>query len=88
MNSNFFQDTYVDRRPGESANDRNDRSIRVAAEWYSKHVTNSIDVVMLSNDAENRRLADEMSIKNASFEAYISAMSGKPHLVNIKIWLF
>ncbi len=78
----MFQETYVDRRPGESANDRNDRAIRVAADWYSKHVDNSVDVVLLSNDAENRRLADEMKIKNTSFENYIGAMSGQPHLVN------
>ena len=28
-------ETYVERRPGESANDRNDRAIRRAAAWYA-----------------------------------------------------
>jgi exosome complex exonuclease DIS3/RRP44 len=30
------RDTYVERLPGESANDRNDRAIRVSCQWYSK----------------------------------------------------
>ena len=29
---------YVERKPGESANDRNDRAIRRAAKWYKEHL--------------------------------------------------
>ena len=32
-----FKGTYIDRLPGESPNDRNDRAIRVAAKWYVSH---------------------------------------------------
>ena len=33
----FRKETYVERVPGESANDRNDRSIRVACAWFNQH---------------------------------------------------
>ncbi len=87
----FSQDTYVERKPGESSNDRNDRSIRVAADWYGKHVRKIrenfpefqlIDIVLLSNDSANRQFADEMSLKNAHFESYVTAMKAHPHLVS------
>ena len=42
---NFFvfvnehrRETYVERKAGESANDRNDRAIRVASLWYNQHL--------------------------------------------------
>ena len=31
------QETYVEREPGESANDRNDRAIRVSCSWFKDH---------------------------------------------------
>lgn len=53
-----FRPTYVDRKPNESPNDRNDRAIRVAAAWYASHVAHlGIPVVLLTNDRGNRDLA-------------------------------
>ena len=30
------RETYEERKPGESANDRNDRAIRTAAKWFKE----------------------------------------------------
>lgn len=57
----FFRDTYVERKPGESPNDRNDRAIRVATSWYTTHLSASqpkaknkhISMVLLTDDADN-----------------------------------
>jgi hypothetical protein len=35
----WHRDTYVKEEPGESPNDRNDRAIRVAAQWCVCYVT-------------------------------------------------
>ena len=45
--------------PGESPNDRNDRAIRRAAKWYAEHLAGKgINVVLLSDDADNRAKAE------------------------------
>jgi exosome complex exonuclease DIS3/RRP44 len=56
----------VERKPGESANDRNDRAIRKACSWYQTHLEESqkgiekkkrIKVVLLTQDLKNREQA-------------------------------
>lgn len=58
---NPFRDTYVERQKGESANDRNDRAIREASLWYKRHLedhsSEDIDIVLLTNDEDNRTKA-------------------------------
>ena len=64
------RDTYVERQPGETANDRNDRAIRTAALWYKKHLElnqevgdlNTVQVVLLTNDRENANKAKDLGI--------------------------
>ena len=56
-------ETYVERAPGESANDRNDRAIRRAAAWYAGHAAaaggkEAARVVLVTDDAENRKKAE------------------------------
>jgi len=50
----WYRDTYVERDPLESQNDRNDRAIRSAVTWYQSHFSeNGLDgvkVVLLTND--------------------------------------
>uniref|UniRef100_A0A8C5GMX7 PIN domain-containing protein n=1 Tax=Gouania willdenowi TaxID=441366 RepID=A0A8C5GMX7_GOUWI len=59
------RETFVEREPGESANDRNDRAIRVAAKWYSQHLNTAetqaegLKVVLLTNDQGNKQKAEE-----------------------------
>lgn len=62
------RDTFIEREPGESANDRNDRAIRVAVKWYSQHLKTStsdadgLKVVLLTNDQGNKQKAEESGL--------------------------
>lgn len=64
-NSCSSRDTFIEREPGESANDRNDRAIRVAVKWYSQHLktfesdTDGLKVVLLTNDQGNKQKAQD-----------------------------
>ena len=62
--NDFRLETYVVRENGESINDRNDRAVRKAVEWYARHLTQAVKaaggkvkkapaVVMISDDKEN-----------------------------------
>uniref|UniRef100_A0A3Q2Q0V1 DIS3 homolog, exosome endoribonuclease and 3'-5' exoribonuclease n=1 Tax=Fundulus heteroclitus TaxID=8078 RepID=A0A3Q2Q0V1_FUNHE len=59
------RETFIEREPGESANDRNDRAIRVAVKWYSQHLKtpgsdpDGLKVVLLTNDQGNKQKAEE-----------------------------
>ncbi len=57
----------------ESPNDRNDRAIRVAAAWYMRRVP-GMPIIVLTNDAENRRKALEMGINAMSVQVQLLAM--------------
>ena len=60
----------MERKPGESTNDRNDRAIRRAAAWYAgegracsagkegKEEGGAPRVVLVTDDAENRKRAE------------------------------
>lgn len=83
------KDTYVERQPGESANDRNDRAIRVATAWYEKHLAMSADsektaikVVLLSDDANNRTKALEQGITAFTISDYVRSIKDFPNLVD------
>lgn len=87
----FFlsRDTYVERVPGETANDRNDRAIRVATQWYDKHLStksdgtkhkNPIRVVLLTDDKKNREKADADNILCCSVGDYVKALDKHPTL--------
>lgn len=62
----FSRETFIEREPGESANDHNDRAIRVAAKWYSEHLNqpdgDELRVVFLTNDLGNREKAKENNL--------------------------
>ncbi|XP_065222316.1 exosome complex exonuclease RRP44 [Planococcus citri] len=77
------KDTYIEREPGESANDRNDRAIRVAALWYDKHLKEinpdishkkRLRVVLLTDDAANKEKATKEGLFAASIEDYVNCL--------------
>ena len=79
------KDTYVERNPGESANDRNDRAIRVASKWYNVHLAASdcnIKTILLTDDARNRELAEEDGIPVASMEDYVMSLENSGFLAD------
>jgi exosome complex exonuclease DIS3/RRP44 len=64
----FRQETYVERNAGETINDRNDRAVRKAVQWYNQHLTEAVaakskkakrvpSVVMISDDRDNLQKA-------------------------------
>ncbi|XP_069000611.1 exosome complex exonuclease RRP44 [Embiotoca jacksoni] len=82
------RETFIEREPGETANDRNDRAIRVAAKWYSKHLKTSesdadgLKVVLLTNDQGNKQKAAESGLLVYKFEEYIKSLTANPELVD------
>ncbi|XP_043991668.1 exosome complex exonuclease RRP44 [Gambusia affinis] len=82
------RETFIEREPGESANDCNDRAIRVAAKWYSQHLKtpesgpDGLKVVLLTNDQSNKLKAEETGLAVYKFDEYIKSLTGNPELVD------
>ncbi|XP_053981300.1 exosome complex exonuclease RRP44 [Hylaeus volcanicus] len=79
------KNTYIERNPGESPNDRNDRSIRVATGWYNEHLASNncnIKTVLLTDDARNRELAEKEGIPVLSMEDYVASLENAGYLVD------
>lgn len=73
----FRQETYIPRETGETINDRNDRAVRRAVQWYNQHITQAVkarsktqeripSVVMITDDKDNLRKAKAESIPAAT----------------------
>ena len=73
----FRKETHVARDPGESINDRNDRAVRKAVEWYNQHITEAVTarskmqqriptVIMITDDKDNLRKAEKEDIPAVS----------------------
>ncbi|RKP12857.1 hypothetical protein BJ684DRAFT_10893 [Piptocephalis cylindrospora] len=84
FSNEHHRDTYVERLPEESPNDRNDRAIRVATKWYTEHLTPAgIQVIMLSNDTENRLRANASHIPSTSVLEYVQGLPDHPELLDV-----
>ncbi|KAJ6569587.1 hypothetical protein B0H19DRAFT_1136142 [Mycena capillaripes] len=82
----YRSETAIIREDNESPNDRNDRGIRKATEWYNTHIelTRPVirgqakpkipTVVLMTEDAANRKKAEESGITATSIRKYISAL--------------
>uniref|UniRef100_A0A3B4BGX9 Exosome complex exonuclease RRP44 n=1 Tax=Periophthalmus magnuspinnatus TaxID=409849 RepID=A0A3B4BGX9_9GOBI len=85
--TNEHHETFIEREPGESANDRNDRAIRVAAKWYSEHlktfksISDGLEVVLLTNDQGNKQKAKEIGLQVFKDE-YIKSLIANPELLD------
>ncbi|XP_076839145.1 exosome complex exonuclease RRP44 [Brachyhypopomus gauderio] len=81
------RETFIEREQGESANDRNDRAIRVAAQWYSQHLLKAphageLRVVLLTDDRGNKDKAEESGLLAYRCEEYVKSLIGNPDLVD------
>lgn len=76
------KDTYIKALAGETPNDRNDRAIRVATQWYQEHLGPSAKVILLTNDMDNRSKARESGIVSETVQAYVQSL-GKPELLDL-----
>lgn len=81
------KDTYAERTIGETANDRNDRAIRLATAWYDEHFAEQqqqkgerIRAVLLTDDAANRAKAQAAGLLATSIGDYVRAMAEHPEL--------
>ena len=83
------RETFIERKEGESANDRNDRAIRIAVNWYNKHLQQVIKgheapptVILITNDRENRQKAADMGILAYTIHDYAKSLTEHPSLVD------
>ncbi|KAF8306782.1 RNB-domain-containing protein [Clavulina sp. PMI_390] len=89
----FSSNTAVVREGEESPNDKNDRAIRKAAAWYNSHIketrgkgkqSESLPIVLLlTDDAENRRRAEKEKIPCVSVQKYVSGTKEAAKLLDI-----
>ena len=83
------RETFIERKEDESANDRNDRAIRIAVNWYNKHLQQGIKghetpptVILITNDRENRQKAADMGILAYTIHDYAKSLTEHPSLVD------
>ncbi|KAK9713411.1 hypothetical protein RND81_06G025500 [Saponaria officinalis] len=81
FSNEHHKETYIKAMAGESPNDRNDRAIRVAAQWYQKHLTSAVRILLITNDKENKRKACEEGIAAETVESYVRSL-GQPELLD------
>ncbi|GAA0143470.1 exoribonuclease [Lithospermum erythrorhizon] len=84
FSNEYHKDTYVKALAGETPNDRNDRAIRVAAQWYQNHLGSSSCVLLITNDRENKRKAIDEGISAETVESYVKSL-GKPELLDLVV---
>ncbi|KAG0246451.1 mitotic control protein dis3 [Mortierella sp. GBAus27b] len=77
FSNEHHRETFIEKLKDESPNDRNDRSIRTAAKWYSKHVQNlnpKVGIVLMTDDVANRDKATADGIQAVSVRRYVEAL--------------
>ncbi|KAJ4714031.1 ribonuclease II family protein [Melia azedarach] len=84
FSNKFHKDTHVDKMDKESPNDLNDRAIRVATQWYQKHLGDTTRVLLVTNDRENKRKATEEGIFAETIESYVKSLA-QPSLLDLLV---
>ncbi|KAI9322216.1 exosome complex exonuclease RRP44 [Dichotomocladium elegans] len=78
------RDCYIEKLKDETPNDRNDRAIRVATQWYTNHLSGTgIIAVMLSDDRANREKASSINLKVSSVRQYVEGRKDVPELLDM-----
>jgi exosome complex exonuclease DIS3/RRP44 len=83
FSNEFHRETYTTRTSGESPNDRNDRAIRVAAAWYQAQLGDQVELLLLTNDADNRRLAREKGLRAERVQDYVRGRPDASELLDL-----
>jgi exosome complex exonuclease DIS3/RRP44 len=92
--NDFRLETYITREAGETINDRNDRAVRKAVQWYGEHLSKAIKasggkpkqvpaVAMLSDDKENLRKAKEEGLNAVSLREYVKGLEDADRLLDM-----
>ncbi|KAJ2124004.1 exosome catalytic subunit dis3 [Coemansia sp. RSA 720] len=79
FSNEHHRETFIERNVDESPNDRNDRAIRTAVVWLTKHLAPlSITPVMVTNDEDNLRKASDVAA--CRMDELLSVYSEHPEL--------
>ncbi|KAF2070189.1 hypothetical protein CYY_008494 [Polysphondylium violaceum] len=80
----YSQYTAINRETGETPNDRNDRAIRHATEWYRSHLHKyNIKIILITNDKENLLKAKSMGLDCQTIQDLVFEKSNdNPSLVD------
>ncbi|XP_062144128.1 exosome complex exonuclease RRP44 homolog A isoform X2 [Alnus glutinosa] len=62
----------------------NTTTIRVAAQWYQSHLGGAAQVLLITNDRENKRKAIEEGISAETIESYVKSL-GRPDLLDLLV---
>lgn len=75
---------YVEREEKESANDRNDRAIRISSWWYMHHFRGcNQNIILITNDIGNRDKARLLEVESYTMHEYVSSLQSAPGLLDI-----
>ncbi|KEZ44636.1 Exosome complex exonuclease dis3 [Scedosporium apiospermum] len=84
----FRLETYVKREENETINDRNDRAIRRAVQWYTEHLAKTKApkipaVVMLTDDRNNIKKAKEIGVPAQTLADYLGGVEDGERLLDM-----
>lgn len=82
FSNEYHKDTYVKQLPGETPNDRNDRAIRVATQWYMQRVVGK-PIILVTADAKNREAAVAEGLHALSVEEYASTQISDSDIMDV-----
>ena len=81
----FRAETYVKRDKDETINDRNDRAVRAAAAWYSRHLPKKKRpaIVILTDDQENQKKSTNEGLIAVSLRDYVFHLEDADRLLDM-----
>ncbi|KAJ3443927.1 exosome complex exonuclease rrp44 [Anaeramoeba flamelloides] len=77
------RDTYVERLKGESVNDRNDRAIMVATQWYHNRLKNKMKVILITNDKELIARSKKNNLNVQTIFQYAKTLKNQPEFIDL-----
>jgi exosome complex exonuclease DIS3/RRP44 len=86
--NDFRLETFVQREPEETVNDRNDRAVRRATKWYGEHLMQTKaktipTIVMLTDDQGNLKKSKEDGITAMSLAEYVGGLENAETLLDM-----
>lgn len=90
----FRQETHIARDQGETINDRNDRAVRRAVQWYNQHITDAVasrskkqtripTVIMITDDRDNLRKAKAENVPGVTLSDFVSGLENSDELLDM-----
>ena len=89
FSNEHHKDVYVEKEENESINDRNDRAIRIAANWYKQHASSMMSdsqackIVFLSDDRDNREKAKLLGLEAFNTIEFVEKITEHPELLDM-----